>query len=227
MTLNLLLSRGKAHVSKLILLELALQILSLTLSSSTVVLWSWRQSCAQPRFSLHSIVSSGENRDKKMLHGKTSVILAGIYQIRQSSWASCSSVRCFVSSLRSQEQDNQRDGDTRCAAGIGKGTKCLSTAFLVKGKLKSPVGTQWKLVLRAMSILEGISVCCCPARTHHEDWCSTALNWHHYSTVQKLCVLTDSYKNTLHSSLSGLSKGCCSFFVSLKSILDVGLKWRH
>lgn len=159
-----------------------------------------------------------------MLHGKTSVILAGICQIRQSSWASYSSTCCFVSSLPSQEQDSLCDGDTSCAAGIGNGTKCLSTAFLVKGKLKSPVGTQWKLVLRAMCILEGILVCYCLAQTHHEDWCSTALNWYHYSTVQKLCVLTDSYKNILHS---GLSKGCCSFFASLKCMLDMGLKWHH
>ena len=62
---------------------------------------------------------------------------------------------------------------------------------------------------------------------HHEDWFRTTLNWYHYSTVQKLRILADRYNNVLHSGLSSLSKGCCSFFASLKSVLDVGLKWHH
>lgn len=69
-----------------------------------------------------------------MLRGKTSVILADVYQMRQSSWALCSSICCSVSSLLPQEPESWRDGDTSCAAGIRKGSECLGTASLAKGR---------------------------------------------------------------------------------------------
>lgn len=44
----------------------------------------------------------------------------------------------------------------------------------------------------------------------------------------RLHTLADSFSDMLAlSGLSGLSKGCCSLLASLKSALDMRLKWHH
>lgn len=170
----------------------------------------WRSQCA-PLWR--------KKRDNKMFPGKTSVVLAGIHQ--------CLGLQVkhlhSVSSLLPQKQGGWHASDASSVAVIGRGGKHRGMASLAMGTWRSSVETQWKLVFRAWYVLGGALVCTiqpkCTVRAGSGPLCTGT------STAQPRSSTTLQLKQCpVLSGLRCLSKGCCIFFVTLKSLLDMRLR---